>query len=295
VNKLNVAILGSGNIGTDLLIKVLRSPYLACTMFAGRFSDSPGIRRARELGVPTSTQKINAILENPEICDLVFDATSAEAHLEHWPLLQKLGKIVIDLTPAHVGKMTLPPVRLEDSLQEQNVNLISCGGQASTPLAHAISKACEAIEYLEVVSSIASNSAGPATRINLDEYIENTERGLKYFSGAAKTKAILILNPAKPEINMQTTLYARVSAPNKARIEEEISKMVVRLQKYVPGYQLLVPPIVNGDQVTVSVKVIGLGDYLPSYAGNLDIINCAAIRVAESFAQKSAKGELCNA
>lgn len=294
MNKLNIAILGSGNIGTDLLIKTLRSPHLLCTLFVGRNPDSKGIQLAQNLGIATSLRQIDAILDNPDLCDLVFDATSAEAHLEHWPILQKLGKTVIDLTPAHVGKMAVPSVRLADSLQEQNVNLISCGGQASTPLAYAIKEACGQINYVEVVSSIASNSAGPATRMNLDEYIENTERGLKYFSGAKTAKAILILNPAQPEINMQTTLYARVTSPNKERIEQEITKMVTKLQKYVPGYQLLIPPIVNGDQVTVSVKVIGLGDYLPSYAGNLDIINCAAIRVAESFAEKHVGREICS-
>lgn len=293
MNKLNVAIIGSGNIGTDLLIKVLRSPYLSCSLFIGRQRESRGIALAQKLNIQTSHHKIDAILQNPNVCDLVFDATSAEAHLEHWPLLKALGKTVIDLTPAHVGIMAVPAVRLEDSLNEQNINLISCGGQASTPLAYAIKEACGEIEYIEVVSSIASNSAGPATRINLDEYIENTERGLKFFAKAPLAKAILILNPAKPEIHMQTTVYAKVKHPNKERIEHEIAQMVKKLQIYVPGYQLLVPPIIEGNQVTVSVKVIGLGDYLPSYAGNLDIINCAAIRIAEAFAQKRRSGVLC--
>lgn len=286
MDKLNVAILGSGNIGTDLLVKIIRSPYLNCSLFIGRDPSSRGIAFAKKLGIQTSHSKIEALVEDPSLCDLVFDATSAEAHLEHWALLAPLGKTVIDLTPSHIGKMAIPAVRLEDSLSTKNVNLVSCGGQASIPLAYAIQKACGEIEYVEVVSSIASVSAGPATRINLDEYIENTERGLKYFSNAEKAKAILILNPAEPKIHMQTTVYAKVKRPNKDRIQTEVLEMVKKLQSYVPGYQLIVPPILEGNQITMTVKVVGLGDYLPSYAGNLDIINCAALTIAEAFAQK---------
>lgn len=292
MDKLNVAIIGSGNIGTDLLMKVLRSPYLRCSLFIGRDYASRGMILAKNLGIKTSDQKINAILDNPKVCDLVFDATSAAAHLDHWPLLQTLGKTVIDLTPSHVGKMTVPAVKLGDSLNEQNVNLISCGGQASIPLAYVIKQVCEEIEYIEVVSSIASSSAGPATRVNLDEYIENTQRGLKFFTQAPTAKAILILNPAEPKIHMQTTIYAKVKGLREQKVLSEVLRMVKTIQGYVPGYQLLVPPIIEGDQITISIKVVGRGDYLPSYSGNLDIINCSALAIAEGFAHKRNQKEV---
>lgn len=294
MKKLNVGIIGSGNIGTDLLLKVIRSPYLNCSLFIGRHKDSRGIKLAKSLNINTSDCKIDAILENPKVCDLIFDATSAEAHLDHWPLLQSLGKVVIDLTPSHIGQMSVPAVQLKDVLNYQNINLISCGGQASIPLGYAIKQICEEIEYIEVVSSIASNSAGPATRNNLDEYIENTERGLKFFTKALDVKAILILNPAQPEIHMQTTIYAKVRGLRKTEVQKEIMRMVEKLQTYVPGYRLVLPPLIEGDQITVSIKVMGLGDYLPKYAGNLDIINCAALMIAETFAHNKKVGKaLC--
>jgi len=285
-NKLRVAILGSGNIGTDLLVKILRSPYLECSLFIGRSFSSAGIAKANSLGVSVSDKSIDAILQNPDRCDMVFDATSAMDHKRHWPLLEGLGKRVIDLTPSKLGMMCVPAVNLEQCLDSPNLNMISCGGQASTPLAYLVGQTHKEVHYIEVVSSIASRSAGPATRINLDEYIETTEQALRQFSGCPRTKVILNLNPAQPCIDMQTTISAQVSNPDVERLTWVVDEMVTRIQQYVPGYRLLVPPTIEDNRIVMMVKVQGLGDYLPRYAGNLDIINCAALAAGEAIARR---------
>lgn len=284
--KIRVGIIGSGNIGTDLLVKVMRSKHLICTLFAGRNLNSSGITRASELGVPVSDLGIEAIVADPEICDLVFDATSAQAHVGHWAILNKMGKIVIDMTPAKLGEFCIPAINAKQCLDtgSRNINMITCGGQSSIPIASAIASIHSDIEYVEVVSSIASLSAGPATRANLDEYIETTEMALARFSGAHCVKAILILNPANPPIDMQTTIYAKIKNPDISAIRVSVEAMVEKMKAYVPGYQLLVPPTLEGGLVFTTIKVVGNGDYLPRYAGNLDIINCAAIAMAEMFA-----------
>lgn len=283
--KLKIAIIGSGNIGTDLLIKVLRSPLLECGAFIGRNLSSSGMTKALSLGVPVSAEGINYIINNPNCCDIVFDATSAKSHFEHAPILKKLNKRVIDMTPAKIGLMSVPSVNLADCLNEFNVNMVTCGGQASIPVAYAIGQTQTDIDYIEVVSSIASRSAGPATRQNLDEYIKTTEDGLKEFSGAKRTKAILNLNPAEPCVDMQTTIFAKVSSPDIAKLAERLSKLVANVRNYVPGYEIILGPIVDNGRIVVMVRVRGLGDYLPAYAGNLDIINCAAIAMAEEYAR----------
>lgn len=290
--KLKVAIIGSGNIGTDLLIKVLRSPYLECGAFIGRNLSSSGMLKALSLGVPVSADGIDYIVNNPGCCELVFDATSAKNHLEHAPILRKLNKRVIDMTPAKVGRMSVPSVNLEESLAEFNINMVTCGGQASIPVAYAIGQTQEEVEYIEVVSSIASRSAGPATRQNLDEYIKTTEDGLKEFSGAARTKAILNLNPAEPCVDMQTTIFAKVKNPDMPRLSEVLSPLVEKIKRYVPGYEIILGPIVENGRIVVMARVRGLGDYLPAYAGNLDIINCAAIAMAEEYARVTLNTEL---
>ncbi|CAG74338.1 acetaldehyde dehydrogenase [Pectobacterium atrosepticum SCRI1043] len=281
--KVRVGIIGSGNIGTDLLIKTMRSESLTCTIFAGRNFNSAGMKRANELGVHISDRGIQAILDDPSICDVVFDATSAQAHIEHWRELEPLDKTVIDMTPAKVGGFCIPAINAEEILASgnRNINMVTCGGQSSIPIANAISSVHPEFEYIEVASSIASRSAGPATRANLDEYIDTTEKALKQFTGAQRTKAILILNPAVPPIDMQTTIYAKIDRPNIAAIDAAVREMVERLKRYVPGYQLVLPPTLDGNRVVTTVKVMGNGDYLPQYAGNLDIINCAAIAVTE--------------
>lgn len=286
--KLRVAILGSGNIGTDLLIKTIRSPYLTCALFIGRNMASPGMRKANELGVKISDQGIKAIQDDPACCDIVFDATSALAHQHHWPILAGLGKHVIDMTPSKIGEMCIPSINLEAESSAKNVNMVTCGGQASVPIVYAIAAVQKNLEYVEVVSHIASRSAGPATRINLDEYIETTEAAIRKFSGVGHAKAILTLNPAVPCVDMQTTVLVQVPSPDLDKISPSIAQMVERVQQYVPGYQLLVGPVVENGRVVVTVKVSGLGDYLPKYAGNLDIINCAAIAAAEHYAKSRA-------
>lgn len=289
MKKLKVAILGSGNIGTDLLVKVMRSPFLDCGIFIGRNLASPGMAKAQSLGVPVSADSIHYIEKNPDCCDLVFDATSAKDHAFHAPILERLGKIAVDLTPAKIGEMCVPAVNMGDCIHLTNLNMVTCGGQASIPIAYAIAQCHSQIDYVEVVSSIASRSAGPATRINLDEYIHTTEKGIKKFSGCTTSKAILNLNPAQPCINMQTTVFARVANPNLERLKVEVDKMVATIRKYVPGYDVIVGPTLENGRIVVMVRVKGLGDYLPAYAGNLDIINCAAIAVAEDFAKRKAQ------
>jgi len=282
--KLKVAIIGSGNIGTDLLIKVLRSPYLECGVFISRNLSSAGMLKALSFGIPVSAEGIDYIVNNPECCDLVFDATSAKSHLEHAPILRKLNKRVIDLTPAKIGLMSVPSVNLAESLTEFNVNMVTCGGQASIPVAYAIGQTQTDVEYIEVVSSIASRSAGPATRQNIDEYIKTTEDGLREFSGATRTKAILNLNPAEPCVDMQTTIFAKVKNPDIPKLSEVLLRQVENIRKYVPGYEIILGPILENGRIVVMARVRGRGDYLPAYAGNLDIINCAAITLAEGYA-----------
>ena len=291
IDKTRVAIIGTGNIGTDLLIKAMRSTKLECVLFVGRNLRSDGMQKASQLGVPISDRGIAAIVQQAANIDMVFDATSAAAHVDHWPVLQTLGKMVIDMTPAKIGELCVPAINADQIIAHgaKNINMITCGGQASVPIANAIAAAHEDIEYIEVASSIASRSAGPATRANLDEYIETTEQALIKFSGARRAKAILILNPARPPIDMQTTIYAKIRNPDVIRIRASVDEMLKRITQYVPGYQLIVPSTIEGDRVVTTVKVLGNGDYLPRYAGNLDIINCAAIGIAERIALQRAE------
>ena len=286
--KLRVAFLGSGKIGIDLLIKAMRSNLLECVLVSGRNLESDGLKKSKSLGIPISDQGINSILNQKEDIDLVFDATSAMAHKEHWNSLQETNIRVIDMTPSGIGLPVVPAINSKEILNHQNVNMITCGGQASLPIVHAVSKAQEGIHYIEIVSSIASKSAGPATRANIDEYIEATENGAKRFSNTTNSKVILILNPAEPPIFMQTSIsfLTKGFKINLDKIKESTNNMISDIKKYVPGYELLVEPVIVGDdRLIVMIKVTGLGDYLPSYAGNLDIINCAAISVAESFSK----------
>ncbi len=285
--KIKVAILGSGNIGTDLLLKVMRSDYLEPSLFIGRNLGSAGMLKAHSLGIKISDQSIDAIVRNPDCCEIVFDATSATDAKRHWAILQKLGKTVIDLTPAKVGEMCIPAVNLDSCLEEQNLNMVTCGGQASIPLAYLIGKTQKNVSYIETISSIASRSAGPATRINIDEYIETTENAMREFSGCERVKSILVLNPAQPCIDMQTTVFASVAQPDMETLSQEVKQMVGKIQNYVPGYELVTGPLVENGRIVITVRVQGAGDYLPRYAGNLDIINCAAIAAAEEYAKET--------
>lgn len=287
--KLKVAILGTGNIGTDLLVKVLRSDWLECTAFVGRSSSSPGVSKAMSLGVRVSSESIGYIEANPDCCDLVFDATSAADHQRHAPVFERLGKIAVDLTPAKLGVLAVPAVNLDEALRYRNVNMITCGGQASIPIAWALGRTHDDIDYIEVVSSIASRSAGPATRRNLDEYIHTTQSGIQRFSGCRRAKAILNLNPAEPCINMQTTVLAKVAKPDVERFAACLRDVAAQIRRYVPGYEVIVGPLLENGRIVTMVRVRGLGDYLPAYAGNLDIINCAALAMAEEYARNWAR------
>lgn len=281
---LRVGILGTGNIGTDLLVKVLRSPLLDCLIVMGRNLSSPGMVKASALGVPVTDESIRWVQQHPDALDLVFDATSAADHAVHAPILTELGVLAIDLTPAAVGSYYVPAVNDTAGQESTNLNMVTCGGQASLPIAHALGLTQPSIDYIEVVSSIASRSAGPATRANLDEYIDTTESAVLQFSGARRAKAILNLNPAEPCINMQTTVLAKVENPDVPRLQAALDELVARVQQYVPGYEILVNPTLENGRIVVMARVRGLGDHLPAYAGNLDIINCAAVAAAESFA-----------
>ncbi len=283
MNKVKVAIIGPGNIGTDLMYKVMKNDYLEMKMMVG-IVESEGIKRAQSLGFETSLNGIEDIIKDDEI-KIVFDATSAKAHMKNAPLLKAANKIVLDMTPAAVGSYVVPCVNLDQLNDEDNFNMVTCGGQATVPIAYAIHRAAES-EYTEIVSCISSKSAGPGTRANIDEFTETTSHALEKIGGAKKGKAIIILNPAEPPIIMTNTIYSLVKNPDLDKITESVHDIVKQIQKYVPGYRLRTEPMISGNKVTVIVEVEGAGDFLPTYSGNLDIINSAAIEVAEKIAKE---------
>jgi acetaldehyde dehydrogenase (acetylating) len=284
--KLKVGILGSGNIGTDLLIKILRSEFLECTIFVGRNLSSNGMRKASSLNVRVSDKSIDAFIENPRICDLVFDATSASSHIKHAPILKNLGIKVIDMTPSQIGKMCIPAINIEECIKEDNINMVTCGGQASIPVAYTLKRNMPEIKYIEVISTIASRSAGLGTRANIDEYVYNTEKCLKMMSKCDDVKVILNLNPANPCIDMQTSIFAKVDFCDTKKLIQPIKDIEKVIQKYTPGYKVVIYPTFENGRIAIMIRVKGVGDYLPNYAGNLDIINCAAIEVAEKISQE---------
>ena len=286
---MKAGIIGTGNIGCDLLIKIQRSKLLECSMFAGKNPDSFGIKIAKKMGVKTSYDSINAFLNEPDLCEVVFDATSAQAHIEHAPILKKLGKFTIDMTPSRVGKMCIPIINMEECLKVKNINMISCGGQDTTPIVKAIVDVHPETQYVEIVAHIASKSAGMGTRDNIDEYTQTTCDGIRAFTKIPKAKAIIILNPAEPPSIMHNTIFAQIKNPNLKLLKSGIFSVVNKIRQYVPGYRLTLGPIFENGRLTVMNEVEGSGDYLPKYAGNLDIINCAAITVAEEYAKRKLK------
>ena len=297
-NKVKVAILGSGNIGSDLMFKILREPgRMELALLTGIEPQSEGLARARSLGVATSHEGIKPILDNPDI-RIVFDATSAYAHLRHAKILREAGRIAIDLTPAARGPYVIPPVNLGAHMDADNVNLITCGGQATIPLVYAVSRVTP-VPYAEMVSTIASLSAGPGTRQNIDEFTFTTARGLEVIGGAKQGKAIIILNPADPPILMRNTIYVLLDSEEVDRkaIVESVEAMVKAVQAYVPGYRLKNEPVFEvrdmpeGKRTLIAMllEVTGAGDFLPPYAGNLDIMTSSARQVGEVFAQKILK------
>src|SRR5215813_6068233 len=285
--SLRVVILGSGNIGTDLMYKVLHNDALALVGVAGIDPSSDGLARARVLGIDTSDRGTGALLDEHPAVDLAFDATSAHAHVEHAPLLAARKLRCIDLTPAALGPAVVPEVNLEENLDAPDINLVTCGAQATVPIVGALSRVGP-VRYAEVVSTVASRSAGPGTRANIDEFTTATARSLETLGGASEGKAIIILNPADPPIMMRNTVYVEIGDMNPERAAVAVRNAVSRVAAYVPGYRLVAEPLVADGLLTAFVEVEGAGDYLPSYAGNLDIMTSAAIRVAERYAKGQA-------
>jgi acetaldehyde dehydrogenase (acetylating) len=278
--RARVVIIGSGNIGTDLMAKVGRSPVLELAGVAGIDPDSPGLARAAAAGVATSSDGLRALLEHLADVDVAFDATSAYAHADHAAMLADRGIRSIDLTPAALGPAVVPDVNLRAHREAPDINLVTCGAQATVPVVAAIAAATD-VPYAEIVSSISARSAGPGTRANIDEFTQSTARALESVGGAKRGKAIIILNPADPPVLMRNAIYAEVRGADGADVVAAVDQAVAAVAAYVPGYRLTTPPAIHDGVVTVLVEVEGAGDNLPRYAGNLDIMTSAAVRVAE--------------
>ena len=304
VDKVKVAIIGSGNIGTDLMIKIVElSKTLEMAALVGIVADSDGLARARELGIATSHEGIDGLVKMPEFTDIrmVFDATSAAAHAKHDEVLRAHGKQIIDLTPAATGPFTVPVVNLDANLDAPNVNMVSCGGQATIPIVAAIARVSK-VHYAEIVASIASKSAGPGTRANIDEFTQTTAHGIESVGGADKGKAIIVLNPAEPPLIMRDTVFCLSDDADEAAIARSVEQMVDEVRHYVPGYRLKqdvqferfgnnnplrIPGLgdVSGLKSSVYLEVEGAAHYLPAYAGNLDIMTSAALATAERLVE----------
>ena len=288
--KLRAAIIGSGNIGTDLLAKLKRSAVLEPVWMVGIDPESDGLQRARDMGLEVTADGVDGLLPHVEEAGIrfAFDATSAYVHKENSDKLTALGVKVIDLTPAAIGPYCVPPVNLKDlaGRQENNVNMVTCGGQATIPMVYAVSRV-QPVAYGEIVATVSSRSAGPGTRKNIDEFTRTTAGAVERIGGAKRGKAIIILNPAEPPMIMRDTVHCLTeSEPDQARITESVHAMIAEVQKYVPGYRLVNGPVFDGNRVSIYLEVEGLGDYLPKYSGNLDIMTAAAVRSAEMFAEQ---------
>jgi len=292
--KINAALVGSGNIGTDLMFKALRSDWINPAWMVGIDASSDGLAKARERGLKTTADGVDGLL--PHIAKdnirIAFDATSAYVHAENARKLQSRGVVVIDLTPAAIGPYCVPPVNLSEHVgaREMNVNMVSCGGQATIPIVAAVSRV-QKVAYAEIVATVASRSAGPGTRRNIDEFTRTTASGIEKVGGAQRGKAIIILNPAEPPLIMRDTVHCLTATePDQQRITDSIKSMLAEVQKYVPGYVLKNGPVFDGNRVSVYLEVAGLGDYLPRFAGNLDIMTAAALRTGEMIAQEIVSG-----
>ena len=284
-DKVKAAIIGSGNIGTDLMLKLEHSDVIELTAVVGVDSDSEGLAMARSRGITTTSDGFDGFLELERNVDIVFEATSAKVHAANAPKLKELGKQAIDMTPAAVGPYVVPYVNFGDVLGESNVNLVTCGGQATIPIVAAVSRVSP-VPYAEIVATTASKSAGPGTRQNIDEFTRTTADGVVRIGGARKGKAIIVLNPADPPITMRNTVYTQVEEMDREAILESIRETVARVQTYVSGYRLRVDPVFYDDYLVTTIEVEGAGMYLPKYAGNLDIMTAAAKAVGEQFARR---------
>jgi acetaldehyde/propanal dehydrogenase len=296
MKKIRCALIGSGNIGTDLIYKLQRSPLLEPVWMVGIDPQSEGLARAAQMGLKTTAEGVDGLLPHvlEDNIQIAFDATSAYVHAENSRKLNALGVMMIDLTPAAIGPLCVPPVNLR-ALTERvvmNVNMISCAGQATIPIVSAISSV-QGVAYGEIVASLASHSVGPGTRANLDEFTYTTSNAICAIGGARKGKALCIINPADPPMLMRNTISCLTDeAPDRDRITASVLAMIEQVQKYVPGYRLVNGPIFDDKRVTVFMEVAGLGDYLPRYAGNLDIMTAAATRTAEMFAEEIIAGTI---
>jgi len=288
--KIKCALIGSGNIGTDLLYKLRRSQVLEPAWMVGIDPESEGLERARALGLNVTAQGVDGLLPHVREDDIqiAFDATSAYVHAENSRKLTELGVLMIDLTPAAIGPYCVPPVNLAEQLQKNvlNVNMVTCGGQATIPMVNAIARV-QPVSYGEIIATVSSRSVGPGTRKNIDEFTRTTASAVEIVGGAKRGKAIVIINPAEPPLIMRDTVHCLTeSAPDQDKITRSVHEMVKQVQRYVPGYTLKNGPVFDGNRVSVYMEVEGLGDYLPKYAGNLDIMTAAAARTAEMFAEK---------
>jgi len=296
MEKIKCALIGPGNIGTDLLAKLQRSDVLEPVWMVGIDPASDGLARARELGLKTTSEGVQGLLPyiDADRIQIAFDATSAYAHADNARMLGAAGVLMIDMTPAAIGPYCIPPVNLRELLgkQSMNVNMVTCGGQATIPMVAAVSRV-QPVAYGEIVATVSSRSAGPGTRKNIDEFTRTTAGAIRAVGGARESKAIIILNPAEPPIIMRDTVHCLTEEePDKERITASIHAMIAEVQKYVPGYRLVNPLVFDGRRVSIFLEVEGLGDYLPKYAGNLDIMTAAAARTAEMFAEELLKGSL---
>jgi len=292
--KIRCAMIGSGNIGTDLLYKLKRSEWLEPVWMVGIDPESEGLARAREMGLKTTYEGIDGLLPHVKVdnIQIAFDATSAYVHAENSRKLNALGVFMIDLTPAAIGPLCVPPVNLRDLDKTMNVNMISCAGQATIPIVHAVNSV-QPVDYAEIIASLASESIGPGTRANLDEFTYTTSNAICKVGGSRRGKALCIINPADPPMIMRNTIYCLTDdKPDEEKITAAVLRMIVEVQKYVPGYKLVNGPVFEGNKVGVFMEVAGLGDYLPTYAGNLDIMTAAACRTAEMYAEGILSGEV---
>lgn len=294
--KIKCALIGPGNIGTDLLAKLQRSPVLEPVWMVGIDPDSDGLKRAREMGIKTTADGVDGLVPHMRAdgVQIVFDATSAYVHAENSRKVNAEGALMIDLTPAAIGPYCVPPVNLREHLGrgEMNVNMVTCGGQATIPMVAAVSRV-QGVAYGEIVATVSSRSVGPGTRKNIDEFTRTTAGAVEKVGGAKKGKAIIVINPAEPPLIMRDTVHCLTEdEPDQAAITASIHAMLEEVQKYVPGYRLVNGPVFDGRRVSVFLEVEGLGDYLPKYAGNLDIMTAAAARTAEMFAEQMLAGRL---